>query len=100
MRQAFGVLYLDFYCVSHHFKQERGHKRVSTELLAIQKLIQHQFIKSFVFQLGQISQFEKIKVFSIEHLKQKLSLITTNVIVIMTFTSQKQYCFRCVGMLY
>ena len=38
------------------------------------KLIQHQFIKSFVFQLGRISHSEKIKVVSIEHLKQKLSL--------------------------
>ena len=40
-----------------------------------QKLIQHPFIKSFVFQLGRISHSEKkIKIVSIKHLKQKLSL--------------------------
>ena len=38
------------------------------------KLIQYRFIKSCVFQLGRISHSEKIKVVSIEHLKQKLSL--------------------------
>ena len=39
------------------------------------KLIQHRFIKSFVFQLSRISLSEKkIKVVSIEHLKQKLSI--------------------------
>ena len=38
------------------------------------KLIQHRFIKSFVFQLCRISHSEKNKVVSIEHLKQKLSL--------------------------
>ena len=53
------------------FKQESGHKRVSTALLAIQN----------------------IKVVSMEHLKQKLSLETTNVDVIMTFTSPKQYFY-------
>ena len=42
----------------------------------------------------------RIKVVSIELLKQKLVLITTHVVVIMTFTTQKQYCFCCVGMLY
>ena len=31
-------------------------------------------IKSFVFQLGRISHAEKIKIVSIEHSKQKLSL--------------------------
>ena len=36
------------------------------------KLIQHRFIKSFVFQIGRISHSEKI-----EHLKQKLSLDNT-----------------------
>ena len=51
----------------------RGVKRVSTALLAI-KLIQHRFIKSFVFRLGRINRSEKIKVVPIEHLKQKLSL--------------------------
>ena len=34
--------------------------------------IQHQFIKSFVIQLGRISHSEKIKIVSIEHLKQKI----------------------------
>ena len=38
------------------------------------KLIQHQFLKSFVFQLGRISHFEKLKVVSIEYLKQKMSI--------------------------
>ena len=39
------------------------------------KLIQHRFIKSFVFHLGRISHSEKkIKIVSIKHLKQKLSL--------------------------
>ena len=37
------------------------------------KLIQHRFIKPFVFQLDRISHSEK-KVVSIEHLKQNLSL--------------------------
>ena len=31
-----GVLKLDVYCVVHYFKQERGQKRVSTALVAIQ----------------------------------------------------------------
>ena len=45
--------------------------------------------KVFCFQLGRIGHFEKqIKVISIEHLKQNLSL--ENVAVVMTFTSQKQ----------
>ena len=39
------------------------------------KLIQHWIITSFVLQLGRIGHFEKqIKVTSIEHLKQNLSL--------------------------
>ena len=38
------------------------------------KLIQHRFIKSFVFLIGRISHSEKIKVVSIEHLKQKCNL--------------------------
>ena len=39
------------------------------------KLIQHRFIKSYVFQLGRIGHSEKkIKVVAIEHKKQKLSL--------------------------
>ena len=43
--------------------------------IANTKLIQHRFIKSFVFQLGRISHSEKkSKVISIKHLKQKLSL--------------------------
>ena len=73
-RKAIGVFYLDFYCFVHYFKRERGQKRVSTALLAIKKLIQHRFIKSFVFQLGRFRHSEKIKVVCIEHLKQKLSL--------------------------
>ena len=36
LRKVIGVLYLDLYCVVHYFKQERGQKRVSTALLAIQ----------------------------------------------------------------
>ena len=38
------------------------------------KLIQHRFIKYFVFQFGRIRHSEKIKAVFIEHLKQKLSL--------------------------
>ena len=39
------------------------------------KLIQHRFIKSFVFELGRICHSEKrIKDVSIERLKQKLGL--------------------------
>ena len=39
------------------------------------KLIQHLIITSFALQLGRIGYFEKqIKVISIEHLKQNLSL--------------------------
>ena len=34
--KAIGVLLLDFYSVVNYFKQERGQKRVSTELMAIQ----------------------------------------------------------------
>ena len=62
--------------------------------------MQHRFIKSLVLQLDRIGHYEKkTKVVSIEHKWQKLSLETSNVVVIMTFTSQKQFCFRCVGML-
>ena len=38
------------------------------------QLIQYQFLKSFVFQLVESAILKKIKVVSIEHLKQKLSL--------------------------
>ena len=36
LRKAIGVLYLNFYCVVHYFKQERGQKCISTALLAVQ----------------------------------------------------------------
>ena len=36
LRTAIGVLKLDVYYIVHYFKQERGQKRVSTALLAIQ----------------------------------------------------------------
>ena len=36
LRTAIGVLKLDAYCVVLYFKQERGQKRVSTALMAIQ----------------------------------------------------------------
>ena len=59
LRTAIGVLKLDVYCVVHYFKQERGQKRVSTALLAIQNGYSIGFLKTFVFQLGRISHFEK-----------------------------------------
>ena len=52
---------LEYYCVVHCFKQEKGQKPVSTALLAIQKLIQHRFIRYFIFQRDQISHSEKNK---------------------------------------
>ena len=70
---AIGVLNLDVYCVVHYFKQE-GVKTCFNCINGNTNLIQHRFIKSFVFQLCRISHSEKIKVVSIEHLKQKLSL--------------------------
>ena len=95
-----------FYCGVHWFKQERGRKHFFNGIIGNTKLIQHRFIKSFVLQLGRFSHFEKIKVVSIEQLKQMLSrfalfliVITTNVVVIIKLTSQKLYCFRYVGML-
>ena len=59
LRTAIGVLKLDVYCVVHYFKQERGQKRVSNALLAIQNGYRMAFLKSFVFQLGRISHSEK-----------------------------------------
>ena len=53
---------------------KRGVKTYFNCIVGNTKLIQHGFIKSFVFQIGRISHSEKIKVISIEHLKQKLSL--------------------------
>ena len=57
LRTAIGELKLDVYSVVHYFKQERG---VSTALLAIQNGYSIGFLKSFIFQLGRISLFEKI----------------------------------------
>ena len=54
---------------------KRGSKTCVNCIIGKTKLIQHRFIKSFVFQLRRISHSEKkIKVVSIEHLEQKLSL--------------------------
>ena len=53
---------------------KRGSKTCFNYIVGNTKLIQHRFIKYFVFQLRRISLSEKIKVVSIEHLKQKLSL--------------------------
>ena len=47
---------------------KRGVKTCFNFIIANTNLIQHRFIKSFVFQLGQIGHSEKkIKVVSIEH---------------------------------
>ena len=52
-----------------------GSKTCFTSIIGNTKSIQHWIIISFVFQLGRIGHFEKqIKVVSIEHFKQKLSL--------------------------
>ena len=53
---------------------KRGVKTCFNCIIGNTKLIRYRFIKSFVFQLGQISHSEKIKVVSIEHSKQNLSL--------------------------
>ena len=59
------------------------------------KLMQHRFIKSLVLQLDRIGHSKKRRRSSPLSIRSKsLVLKTTNVIVIMTFTSQKQYCFR------
>ena len=52
---ALNLIYCDILC----FKKGRCQKRVSTALFAIPKLIQYQFVKSLVFQLGRISHSEK-----------------------------------------
>ena len=50
-------------------------KRGVNSIIRNTKLIQHWIIKSSVLQLGRIGHFEKqMKVISIEHLKQNLSL--------------------------
>ena len=71
--ETIGVLILDFYCfiIALH---KRAIKNVFQLHLLQYKIDTAPVIKSFVFQLGQISHFEKIKVTYIEHLKQKLSL--------------------------
>ena len=54
---------------------KRGVKTCFNCIIDNAKLIQHRFIKSFVFQLGRISHSEKKNmVVPIKHLKQKLSL--------------------------
>ena len=65
------------------------------------KLMQHRFMKSLVLQLDQIGHSEKKLQRSspLSISSKRLVLKTTNVIVIMTLPSQKQYCFCCVGML-
>ena len=66
---------MDFYCVVHYFKQERGQKTCFNSINGNTKLMQHRFIKSLVLQLDRIGHSEKrTKVVSIEHKKQKLSL--------------------------
>ena len=55
-------------------KTTEGPKTCFNCIIGNTKLIHHRFIKSFVFQLSRISHSEKIKVVSIEHLKQNLSL--------------------------
>ena len=53
---------------------KEGSKTYFNCIVGNKKLIQHRFIKSYVFQIGRVSHSEKIMVISIEHLKQKLSL--------------------------
>ena len=53
---------------------KRGSKTCFNCIFGNTKLIEHRFIKPFVFQLCRISHSEKIKVVFIEHLKQTLSL--------------------------
>ena len=73
LRKAIGVL-LDFYCIVHYFKQERGQKRVSTALLAIQNWYSIGLLSPLFFSLVESAILKKIKIVSIKHLKQKLSL--------------------------
>ena len=55
--------------------KREGSKTRFNSIVRNTKLIQHWIITSFVLQLGRIGHFEKqIKVISIEHLKQNLSL--------------------------
>ena len=52
-----------------------GSKTRFNSIICNTKLKQHCILTSFVFQLGRIGHFEKqVKVISIEHLKQTLSL--------------------------
>ena len=53
---------------------KRGVKTCFQCIIGNTKLIQHQFIKLFVFQLCRIRHSEKNKDRPIKHLKQKLSL--------------------------
>ena len=53
---------------------KRGVKTCFNCIIGNRKLMQHRFIKYFVFQVRQIGISEKIKVVSIEHLKLMLSL--------------------------
>ena len=72
-------------CVVHCFKQERGQKRVSTALVDTAWVNKVFFYSS----LAKSVILKKIMVVSIKHFKQKLTLKTTTVDVIMTFTSPK-----------
>ena len=74
LKTTIGVLKLDVYCVVHYFKQERVKNVFSTALLAIQNGYSIGFKSPLFFSLVESVILKRIKVVSIEHLKQKLSL--------------------------
>ena len=95
-------MYFNWICTAPFVAlNKRGVKKTSfNSINGNTKLMQHRFIKSLVLQLDRIGHSEKkTKVVSMSISSKSLVLKTTNVVVIMTFTSQKHYCFRCVGML-
>ena len=75
LMKANGVLLLDFFCVVYCFKQERDQKTCFNCIVCNTKIDTASVYEAFYFSDWSNQPFlKKIKIVTIEHLKQKLSL--------------------------